>query len=593
MHTLDLDELDDAPTPPPVTPPSFGSSTRAHAYARTGPESLGEVAAWCFEQHTVRHGSAPVPGGGHNAWLAAVVKFCNEKGADEDDTLALALGTAPAGHDERKITATVKGIYRRDAASHGSKPFTPGNYSAASDYYGGNKPDFAADSGQKEKGTPTLPPFTDTPTIPLRVYDALPEVLQRAAAPFTVGRERDVLLTGALAVLSGCFPGLGGIYDGTRYGANLFAFIVAPPASGKGALRWARALATAAHEARVLESKRAREDYDLALADHAVAKRLLPKGHAAPPEPAEPPFKLLFIPGNNSAAGILKTLHENDGHAIICETEADTLSGALKQDWGNFSDLLRKAFHHEPASANRKTNREYLEVGRPCLSLALTGTPGQVVGLIPNGENGLFSRILFYCYDTPATWRDVGPGGGRGELDSYFAALGHHVHQLMSHTPASSADGTGGAVVALRPEQWDALNATGRRWLQEGKALAEADGTAGVVFRLGLSMFRVAVLLTLLRTFENGQDPAGQLTVDDADLSTALALGDVYLAHSLALLARMPRPTTGLTAPRGKWAGKAEKETRARELHTTGLSVRAIADQVGVPKSTVNRWLSE
>jgi hypothetical protein len=584
MQPLNLDELDDAPTSPP---PQNEHSTRAHA--RTEPESPDDVAAWCFEQHTRRHGLAPLPGGGHNGWLAAVVKFCNEKGADEADTLAHALSTAPAGHDEAKITATVKGIYRRDAASHGSKPYTPGYYSETSD----NKAAFSADSGQKENRPPTPPPFTDTPIIPQGVYDALPDVLQRAAAPFTIGRERDVLLTGALAVLSGCFPGLGGIYDGTRYGANLFAFIVAPPASGKGALRWARALATAAHEARVLDSKRAREDYDLALADHAQAKRLLPKGHTAPPEPAEPPFKLLFIPGNNSAAGILKTLHENDGHAIICETEADTLSGALKQDWGNFSDLLRKAFHHEPASANRKTNREYLEVGRPCLSLALTGTPGQVVGLIPNGENGLFSRILFYCYDTPATWRDVGPGGGRGELDSYFAALGHHVHQLMSHTPGTLPDGTGGAIVELRPDQWDALNATGRRWLQEGKALAEADGAAGVVFRLGLSMFRVAVLLTLLRTFENGQSPAGQLTVDDVDLNTALALGDVYLAHALALLARMPRPTTGLTAPRGKWADKASKEVRAQELHATGLSVRVIADLVGIHYSTVSRWLNQ
>jgi hypothetical protein len=577
MQTLDLDALDDAPTILPHVPVA-NSSPHSHS------TSVSPGAAdWCFTQHALRHGPAPAPGEGHNSWLAAVTAFCNESGAELADTLGLALSTAPAGHDEAKITATVTGIYRRCAADYGSKPYL--GQRTASKSLTDNITNSKLESG------PAPPPFTDTPTIPDKVYEALPQILRQAIAPFTTGRERDVMLTGALSVLSGCFPGLGGTYDGTRYGANLFAFIVAPPASGKGALRWARALATPAHAARVLESQRARDEYELALVDHAAAKRSAPKGSNPPAEPPEPPFRLLFIPGNNSAAGILKTLSENDGQAIICETEADTLSGALRQDWGNFSDLLRKAFHHEPASANRKTNREYLEVGRPCLSLALTGTPGQVVGLIPNGENGLFSRILFYCYDTPAEWRDVGPAGGRGELDTYFANLGHQVHHLMSHTPAAGPDGTGGAVVELSAQQWALLNATGRRWLREGEALAEADGRAGVVFRLGLSMFRVTLLLRLLRCLDNGEAPAGRLLAEDADLRTALALGDIYLAHSLALLARMPRPLTGLIAPRGKWAGKADKEARVRELHSQGLSLREIAEQVGVSKSTVDRWI--
>ena len=160
MHTLNLDELDDAPE----SAPQNEYDSREHAH--TGPESPGDVAAWCFEQHALRHGPAPIPGGGHNAWLAAAVKFCNEKGANEADTLALALSTAPSGHIESKITATVKGIYRRDAASHSSKPFTPRNYSVSSDYCSGNKSDFAAGSGQKEKraasGKDWLPELLDT-----------------------------------------------------------------------------------------------------------------------------------------------------------------------------------------------------------------------------------------------------------------------------------------------------------------------------------------------------------------------------------------------------------------------------------------------
>jgi hypothetical protein len=117
-----------------------------------------DAAAWCFAQHAERHGPAPGPGEGHNGWLAALTKFCNESGAPFDDVLALALDTAPAGHDEAKITATVQGIYRRDAADHGRKPYTTPH---------GNKTNFAADSGQKENaaqpvGTNWLPQLLDT-----------------------------------------------------------------------------------------------------------------------------------------------------------------------------------------------------------------------------------------------------------------------------------------------------------------------------------------------------------------------------------------------------------------------------------------------
>ena len=60
------------------------------------------------------------------------------------------------------------------------------------------------------------------------------------------------------------------------------------------------------------------------------------------------PLKMLFIPVNNSASYIVQTLSENDGSGILFSTEADTLANSLSQDWGNFSDVLRCAFHHEP-----------------------------------------------------------------------------------------------------------------------------------------------------------------------------------------------------------------------------------------------------
>jgi len=55
-------------------------------------------------------------------------------------------------------------------------------------------------------------------------------------------------------------------------------------------------------------------------------------------------------------------LESNDGGSYICERETDTLTGSLKQDWGNFYDILRKALHYETISKSGKTDLEYSEI---------------------------------------------------------------------------------------------------------------------------------------------------------------------------------------------------------------------------------------
>ena len=92
---------------------------------------------------------------------------------------------------------------------------------------------------------------------------------------------------------------------------------------------------------------------------------------------------------------------------ILFSTEADTLANSLTQDWGNFSDILRCAFHHESVEMQRRTNKEYLVVEEPRLSALLTGTNGQFKRLIPNTENGLFSRFMYYTMRSVPQFRNV------------------------------------------------------------------------------------------------------------------------------------------------------------------------------------------
>ena len=51
-----------------------------------------------------------------------------------------------------------------------------------------------------------------------------------------------------------------------------------------------------------------------------------------------------------STAEMYSFLGSSEHGLLIMESEADTLSNMLNNDWNNYSDVLRKAFHHEPIS---------------------------------------------------------------------------------------------------------------------------------------------------------------------------------------------------------------------------------------------------
>lgn len=561
---MDINKLK-AATPAP--PPGFPTSTRAYAPARTGPESTDGALAWCLE--TFSGGPFPTRGGRNN-WLATFALFCNERGVPLDELEHQALSQWESDDfPAREITATVCGIYQREAAAHGSKPYTAATVGS---------PVYSTEiKGVRAEGRGAPPTFAPD------VYAALPDFLQRACAPFEQ-HEKAVMLLGTLAVLSGCFPGVGGTYAKRRFGLNLFAFIIAPAASGKGTLAWARRLAWAHHKALTDASRAARAEYEEEVAVYKSAGKA--KASLSRPPDAPPAYKMLYLPGNTTASALLTALAENDGRGIMCETEADTLTGALGADFGNFSDVLRKAFQHEPISLLRKTDRQHLDLNHPALSIALTGTPGQLPRLMPTAEDGLVSRFVFYVFEQSPTWQDVSPAAGM-PLDPYFDQLASEVTRMIAAVPVPDETGSIGTEITLSVADWTRINAGGSDGLADALSVAGGAG-ASSAFRLGLIAWRVAGLLTLLRCFENGQVPTGRLEADPADVGAALAIMDTARAHALAVLAMLPAPA-GSGA--GRWAVKAGLAAKVKELHAQGLSVRAIAEQTGVPKSTVDRWL--
>lgn len=324
--------------------------------------------------------------------------------------------------------------------------------------YTHHKPEFAKFANTaKLQSAEQQPPQEDylkaTPTIPEELYLQMPELLQHGAMAFTDDRERDVFLTGALAILSGCLPGVKGVCAGNEVFPNVFSFAIAPAASGKGALKFAKMLADDFHSFVLKASREAEMQYNQELSEHKQRISSKKKGDTSTEEPpTKPTFKVVYIPVNTSYAKILWHLEQNEGTGIICETEADTLGNVFKQEWGSYSDMLRKSFHHERLSSSRKGNNEFTEVNAPSLSIALSGTPNQVTGLIASSEDGLFSRFLFYAFKVEQRWKDVSPNANNINLTEHFKVLSGRVFNMVQFLQREET------IIELTTEQWQLLN---------------------------------------------------------------------------------------------------------------------------------------
>lgn len=254
--------------------------------------------------------------------------------------------------------------------------------------------------------------------------------------------------------------------------------------------------------------------------------------------PEEPPYKVLYIPANNSSARVIQHLKEGDQQGIFCETEADSMGNVMKQDWGGYSDLLRKAFHHEPISYSRKTNKEYVEINKPCLSVALAGTPGQVVNLIKSSEDGLFSRFLFYTFKSENSWIRASETSNGVNLTKHFDDLSDMVLNFVEFLNYQNE-----IYVRLTEEQWNKLNEFGENSLITLSCFFSED-LGSTSKRLGLILLRLCMILTALRYFDSAET-CTEFLCSDLDFDIALQIVKVYEQHAVYMFNELPKSSTG------------------------------------------------
>jgi hypothetical protein len=358
----------------------------------------------------------------------------------------------------------------------------------------------------------------ELPSLDPQIYDQLPPPLGELCKLFPAGRRRDILLLAMITVLAPIFNKVYGLFFGKKVIPILFTMVLAPPASGKSIATWAKKLGTFV------------DGYLQGLYQTELETHVANNGK----EPDKPIPLMLFIPGNSSQAGILQIFSRLES-GVIFETESDIISAIFSTDFGNYSPILRALYEQEESSSYRKTGKEHLKIQDSAISVFLTGTPSQLPHLIKGGADGLYSRFNLYGFaEKPkylSPFRSVPE-----DLSDHFDQAGRLIFDIYNRMRSSKE-----SIFKFTSSQMDVFEKQNEEWQAQADNSHGKDGVS-VVNRLGQIIFRISMVLTVLRTKFHGDQ-----ICHDFDFDTAMKIGDTLRIHSLGILTTFPEPAKMVT----------------------------------------------
>ncbi len=420
-----------------------------------------------------------------------------------------------------------------------------------------------------------------------RILELLPELLAEPA--FRIGqrgdlRKRDVFLTGALPVWAGALPNVRFRYGGTGVSPNLYSAVVAPPASGKSALRHARKygrpssstssggtspeIGTSSENRTVLESGTSPESGASSESRASPEGRASAQGSSTGQEgPEEEPSgrerpgvragrRQLFLAADSSAAALKQRLEEVP-HGVIFETEFQALSRALGSSWGSFTDVLLKGLQNEAIRMSR-SSKGAVTIPHPAPSIALAGTPAALGGFMsgsgstPGTGNGLFSRFLFYRFDREFEWspqfrssqsestqsESTQSGERRGSLEESLRGAGQKFREARRQLGARETPLWVSVPGALQEAHTRAFRSLTKKWREDGNVPRSMQAS---LTRAGLQAVKIAVVLRGVRLADSGVPPASTQSIElgPEDMEAGIRLSLTYLLHAIEVGARL------------------------------------------------------
>lgn len=382
------------------------------------------------------------------------------------------------------------------------------------------------------------------------VLDNLPALLKDCLSVAKTTSSRDMLLMSMLTSTSSVMNNVSFRYAhyGKRYYPNLLTFIMAGAASGKGVAQLALQLVQPIHD--------------------------------------EQP---LLIPGDSTYPAFFDRLLDQQGVGLLFETEGSVITDVWRSSCTSYNTALRKAAEHETLSKSRvQTGTE--EILSPKMSALLTGTYGQFLALVPNVENGFFSRLNLLVV------RDQMPFDGTVFMPSDAAlqterVFGYWAHQLQLWHAAQNHP------VEFRLTERQALQIGVVMEGEYGEYLRQlGEGFHASIVRNGITLMRIACVLSVLRLIGSDAtmypaEPA-VLTCTDQDFDTAMLIATKLLLNAADAYNQINAHSQPVIPQQ---QGHYQRDTFLAVLpksFTTGQCVE-MALRMGICERTAKYWLSQ
>lgn len=420
----------------------------------------------------------------------------------------------------------------------------------------------------------------------------LPVTMQRSLDGKESAEEQDKVLLAVLDLLAIAQPNVYGIYGEKRVYTPFYLFILGPAGiSHKGAIDDLKHLLSPIEHELLKQYYAQLAEYKEQHAEWETKKSQRGKsGESAGVEPEEPQYRSLFVSADSSAAAFKQDLFSYGGRGMIFSTEADTLTQALSQEWGQFTDILRMAFHHESITSSRTKDKQHIVIDEPQLGILVTCTPQQITYLLSpkQNENGSSSRDLFYCTNGSLDWRN--PFSSKEPLADRYREIGQAIKQMYDLLVGRAKNRI---QILLTEEQQQAFNTHFEPLLPEQIGLYGIDFAAFVV-RIALVAFRMMMVLTTLRNFEQGRlaDTQQQafVCIDD-DFETAMTIIDCLVAHTAYVYNTLLRPSDDPQLSIQPLKAREQQLLMALPDEFTTKQFEETAQSLGIPLKTAQRYL--
>jgi hypothetical protein len=344
-----------------------------------------------------------------------------------------------------------------------------------------------------------------TPIIPTSVYEQLPDLLKELTLTISEKRDRDMFFTSMLSTLTSLFPNVYSSYYGKNMNINLFTICVAPASAGKGIINRSVDLLNTFLKEETENNKI--EDERLSLNKEYKQNKT---NH--------------MLAANSSSAALISNLAKNRGTGLIHDTEIDTLVQSFKQDWGDFSSILRQSFENETIRVQRKDKDTNIQIDNPSFSVSLAGTKNQLFSLFKDSENGLYSRFLFYIFNVKAEFKNPFSIKNYKQIFQSYSQKIYDVY--YTYNKGINIE------IKLTQEQEQKFFEYSSNITSE-KISTISSNFSSVINRYSSMTMRIIMLITLFRKCDSRLfDNSNVIYVEDIDFYNVIELMKVYFKHS-------------------------------------------------------------